>query len=190
MSEQNMNTDEEQITVTLTMENDEEIDCAVLTLSLIHIYSSGGMIECVITGVPAGIGEPVFHKLDAALCSAVMSIGAVKGVEIGDGFQAAAALGSKNNDSFRLDAGKLTKATNHSGGTLGGMSDGSPIILDVYKRQCQQCSWLRIFVILCCPHLMLSNFCGNNCFTICLEMCIRDSLSSSSPSFTPLHNTI
>lgn len=74
--------------------------------------------------VPAGIGEPVFHKLDAALCSAVMSIGAVKGVEIGDGFQAAAALGSNNNDSFRLDAGKLTKATNHSGGTLGGMSDG------------------------------------------------------------------
>lgn len=91
--------------------------------------SSGGMIECVITGVPAGIGEPVFHKLDAALCSAVMSIGAVKGVEIGDGFQAAAALGSNNNDSFRLDAGKLTKVTNHSGGTLGGMSDGSPIIL-------------------------------------------------------------
>lgn len=91
--------------------------------------SSGGMIECAITGVPAGIGEPVFHKLDAALCSAVMSIGAVKGVEIGDGFQAAAALGSNNNDSFRLDAGKLTKATNHSGGTLGGMSDGSPIIL-------------------------------------------------------------
>lgn len=91
--------------------------------------SSGGMIECVITGVPAGIGEPVFHKLDAALCSAVMSIGAVKGVEIGDGFQAAAALGSKNNDSFRLKDGKLTKVTNHSGGTLGGVSDGSPIIL-------------------------------------------------------------
>ena len=91
--------------------------------------SAGGIIECVVKGVPAGVGEPVFGKLDAALAQAVMSIGAVKGVEIGDGFQAAAALGSNNNDSYRLDAGKLTKVTNHSGGTLGGMSDGSPIIL-------------------------------------------------------------
>lgn len=91
--------------------------------------SCGGVVECVITGVPAGVGEPVFHKLDAALAKAVMSIGAVKGVEIGDGFAAAGSLGSRNNDSFYSKGGKIYKETNHSGGTLGGLSDGSPIIL-------------------------------------------------------------
>lgn len=92
--------------------------------------SAGGVIECVITGVPAGIGEPVFGKLDAALAQAVMSIGAVKGVEIGDGFAAAKSSGSRNNDPFCTDAaGNIGKSTNHSGGILGGISDGSPIIL-------------------------------------------------------------
>lgn len=91
--------------------------------------SSGGTIECVITGMPAGIGETVFEKLDANLAKAIMSIGSVKGVEIGDGFQAAQALGSSNNDSFYRKKGCIIKKTNHSGGILGGMSDGSPIIL-------------------------------------------------------------
>ncbi len=90
--------------------------------------SCGGIIECVITGMPVGIGEPVFDKLDANLAKAILSIGAVKGFEIGDGFAAAASLGSENNDSFiRADDG-IKKATNHSGGTLGGMSDGAPIV--------------------------------------------------------------
>ncbi|MEZ3435614.1 MAG: chorismate synthase [Lachnospiraceae bacterium] len=91
--------------------------------------SSGGIIECVITGMPAGVGEPVFKKLDASLAEAVMSIGAVKGVEIGAGFQAAKASGSTNNDAFGVDGGKVFKETNHSGGILGGISDGSPVIL-------------------------------------------------------------
>lgn len=91
--------------------------------------SSGGVIECRITGVPAGIGEPVFQKLDAALAAGIMSIGAVKGVEIGDGFLAAGALGSRNNDAFYAENGCILKRTNHSGGTLGGISDGSPIII-------------------------------------------------------------
>ncbi len=91
--------------------------------------SSGGVIECRITGVPAGIGEPVFGKLDAALAQAVMSIGAVKGVEIGDGFRAAAATGSQNNDAFFLKDGRICKKTNHAGGILGGISDGDTIIL-------------------------------------------------------------
>ena len=69
--------------------------------------------------------EPVFDKLDALLAKAVMSIGAVKGVEIGDGFQAASSVGSKNNDPFYVENGEYIKKTNHSGGTLGGMSDGS-----------------------------------------------------------------
>ena len=91
--------------------------------------SSGGIIECRITGVCAGIGEPVFQKLDAALAAGIMSIGAVKGVEIGDGFLAADALGSANNDAFYAEEESIRKKTNHSGGTLGGISDGSPIII-------------------------------------------------------------
>lgn len=68
--------------------------------------SCGGVVECVIRGLPAGVGEPVFDKLDAALGKAVMSIGAVKGFEIGDGFEAAASLGSRNNDSFVIGKDK------------------------------------------------------------------------------------
>ncbi len=90
--------------------------------------SSGGIIECIITGCPAGLGEPVFDKTDALLAQAVMSIGAVKGFEIGDGFEAARARGSINNDNFKMVDGKVTKLTNHSGGTLGGLTDGSDII--------------------------------------------------------------
>ena len=92
-------------------------------------HSSGGVVECTVHGMPAGIGEPVFEKLDAALAKAVMSIGAVKGVEIGDGFQAATSHGSINNDAFTCENGSISKLTNHSGGILGGMSDGSDIVL-------------------------------------------------------------
>ena len=91
--------------------------------------SSGGLIECMIHGMPSGIGEPVFNKLDAALAKAVMSIGAVKGVEIGDGFSVVSSKGSKNNDSFFAENGQISKLTNHSGGILGGLSDGSTILL-------------------------------------------------------------
>lgn len=96
--------------------------------------SAGGVIECVITGCPAGIGEPVFDKLDAALGKAILSIGAVKAFEIGDGFLAARAKGSENNDAFTMKDGHVTKATNHAGGILGGISDGSPIILRAYVK--------------------------------------------------------
>ena len=91
--------------------------------------SVGSSIECIINGVPAGIGEPVFDKLDALLSQAVMSIGAVKAVEIGDGISVSIAKGSENNDSFYLNNGNVDKKTNHSGGTLGGISDGSKILL-------------------------------------------------------------
>lgn len=91
--------------------------------------SAGGIIECVITGVPAGLGDPVFNKLDAKLAAAIFSIGAVKGFEIGDGFEAAKARGSENNDFFCTDeTGRISKETNHAGGILGGISDGSAII--------------------------------------------------------------
>lgn len=91
--------------------------------------SCGGVVECIITGLPAGIGEPVFDKLDANLAKAIFSIGAVKGFEIGSGFEAARMFGSQNNDSFCLAPdGSVTKETNHAGGILGGMSDGMPVL--------------------------------------------------------------
>ncbi len=90
--------------------------------------SAGGVIECRITGVPAGIGDPVFDKLDARIAQALMSIGAVKAVEIGDGTEAAKAVGSYNNDPFYMEEGAVKKRTNHAGGILGGISDGSAII--------------------------------------------------------------
>ena len=91
--------------------------------------SVGGVVECIVRGVPAGVGEPVFDKLDASLAKAIMSIGAVKGFEIGDGFSAISKKGSENNDSFRIVNGQVTKASNHAGGILGGLSDGSEIVL-------------------------------------------------------------
>lgn len=92
--------------------------------------SAGGVVECVVTGLPAGIGEPVFDKLDGVLAKAIMSIGAVKGFEIGDGFGASTSVGSVNNDAFCQNPdGTTGKTTNHAGGILGGISDGSPVIL-------------------------------------------------------------
>lgn len=96
--------------------------------------SSGGIIECTITGIPAGIGEPVFDKLDARLGAAILSIGAVKAFEIGDGTAAASARGSENNDSFYADEDGVHKRTNHAGGILGGISDGDTIILRAYVK--------------------------------------------------------
>ena len=90
--------------------------------------SVGGVVECVIHNLPAGLGEPVFEKLDANLAKAMLSIGAVKGFEIGDGFAASVSCGSVNNDAFRMEGDTVVKATNHSGGVLGGISDGSDVI--------------------------------------------------------------
>lgn len=96
--------------------------------------SVGGCMECVIEGMPAGIGDPVFEKLNANLAKAVMSIGAVKAVEIGDGIQVSNRCGSENNDAFRMKNGQVVKATNHAGGILGGMSDGDTIIVRAHVK--------------------------------------------------------
>jgi chorismate synthase len=90
-----------------------------------HGDTVGGVVEVRVTGVPAGLGEPVFDKLDARLAAAVMSVGAVKGVEIGSGFAAARALGSRNNDAMCPD-GFLS---NNAGGILAGISTGQDIVL-------------------------------------------------------------
>ncbi|MDE6433455.1 MAG: chorismate synthase [Lachnospiraceae bacterium] len=91
--------------------------------------SVGGCVESVIKGAPAGLGDTVFEKLDANLAKALMSIGAVKGVEVGDGIKVSQMLGSEDNDGFSMTKQGITKSSNHAGGILGGMSDGSDIIL-------------------------------------------------------------
>ena len=95
-----------------------------------ELDSVGGCVEAVIKGVPAGLGDTVFEKLDANLAKALMSIGAVKGLEIGDGIKVASMLGSQDNDGFIITKdNKVTKTSNHAGGIMGGMSDGSDIVL-------------------------------------------------------------
>jgi len=92
--------------------------------------SAGGIIECVVSNLPAGLGEPVFDKLDANLAKAIFSIGAVKGFEIGSGFAATSATGTAHNDELRTDtSGNIIKTSNNAGGILGGISDGSDLIL-------------------------------------------------------------
>jgi len=91
--------------------------------------SAGGILEVVVQGVPAGLGEPVFDRLDADLAKAVMSIPAVKGVEIGVGFAAAGMSGSKCNDRFTTKGKKIVTQTNNAGGILGGISNGMDIVL-------------------------------------------------------------
>ena len=91
--------------------------------------SIGGIVETIATGVPAGLGEPVFGRLDGDLAQILMSINAVKGVEIGLGFESAKSCASKINDEFYYDENNDIKTkTNNSGGILGGMSNGMPII--------------------------------------------------------------
>jgi chorismate synthase len=97
---------------------------SVLEQAMASKDSVGGVIQCEVNGLPIGIGEPVFDKLDALLARAILSIGATKGIEFGAGFDAAELLGSENNDNFYADGDKILKYTNNSGGVLGGMSDG------------------------------------------------------------------
>jgi chorismate synthase len=94
--------------------------------------SLGGIVSCVIQGCPAGLGEPVFDKLPADLAKAMLSINAVKGFEIGSGFDGVELYGSEHNDVFDTDAdGKIITQTNHSGGTQGGISNGMDIYFNV-----------------------------------------------------------
>jgi chorismate synthase len=90
--------------------------------------SVGGIVEIIADGVPPGLGEPVFDRLDADLAKALMSIGSVKGVEIGAGFGSALMFGSQNNDPIVIENGQLRTKTNNAGGILGGISNGMPIV--------------------------------------------------------------
>ena len=89
--------------------------------------SVGGVIECAVLGLPAGLGDPMFDGMENRIASIVFGIPAVKGVEFGAGFSAAELRGSENNDSFTVCDGKIVTETNHSGGILGGITNGMPL---------------------------------------------------------------
>ena len=91
--------------------------------------SVGGVVECAAVGLPAGLGDPMFDGIENRLAAALFGIPAVKGLEVGDGFAAARARGSENNDPFVLRDGAVATESNHAGGILGGITTGSPLVL-------------------------------------------------------------
>ena len=93
--------------------------------------SVGGIIECVVNGMPPGIGDPIYDGLENRISLAVFGIPAVKGIEFGRGFEAARLRGSENNDAFYFDGGTIKTRTNNHGGILGGISSGMPIVFRV-----------------------------------------------------------
>ena len=90
--------------------------------------SVGGVVECMVTGMPVGIGDPMFGGMESRLAQAIFGIPAVKGVEFGAGFQASKLRGSENNDAFSLEEGEIRTKTNHAGGILGGITNGMPLV--------------------------------------------------------------
>ena len=93
--------------------------------------TTGGVVSCFVEGLPAGIGEPVFDKLQADLAKAMMSIPAAKGFEYGEGFASATMKGLEHNDAFVSKKGKIALASNHSGGIQGGISNGEDVFFKV-----------------------------------------------------------
>lgn len=93
--------------------------------------SVGGVIECAVTGISAGIGEPMFNGVENVISQAVFAVPAIKGIEFGNGFDCTDLRGSENNDSFIVTDGRITTATNNHGGILGGITSGMPVIFRV-----------------------------------------------------------
>ncbi len=110
------------------IEGDEAAMFAAIDAAKAEGDSVGGVVECVVTGLPAGIGGPMFGGLESRIAQAVFGIPAVKGVEFGAGFAAAALKGSENNDPFAIENGKVVTKTNNCGGILGGISTGMPLV--------------------------------------------------------------
>lgn len=103
---------------------------AVIAYAKANLDSVGGVVECAVTGLPVGVGEPMFDGLESRLAAAIFAIPAVKGIEFGEGFGVASLFGSENNDAFFYDtAGRIQTRTNRHGGSLGGISSGMPLIL-------------------------------------------------------------
>ena len=112
---------------TLSAEKGEEMRALILAAAA-EGDSVGGTVECIVTGLPVGIGGPLFGGLDGKIASAIFGIPAVKGVEFGAGFAAAEMKGSENNDPYTVKDGKIQTLSNNAGGILGGISTGMPLI--------------------------------------------------------------
>ena len=108
----------------------EEMKAAILSAKA-EGNSVGGVIECAVSGCPAGIGDPVFGGMENRISSLVFGIPAIKGIEFGAGFGAAKMLGSENNDPFAVENGRIITKTNNCGGILGGITTGMPIVFRV-----------------------------------------------------------
>ena len=112
---------------TLSAEKGEEMRALILADSA-EGDSVGGTVECMVTGLPVGIGGPLFGGLDGKIASAIFGIPAVKGIEFGAGFEAAEMKGSENNDPYTVKDGKIQTLSNNAGGILGGISTGMPLL--------------------------------------------------------------
>ena len=111
----------------LNQEKEDEMKALIESVRLCG-DSIGGIVECAITGLPTGLGEHMFNSVEAAISSVVFGIPAVKGIEFGAGFASSAMRGSQNNDAFFTDGRSVFTKTNNSGGILGGMTNGMPVI--------------------------------------------------------------
>ena len=112
-------------------ETDEEKMAAAIDSAKSEGDSVGGVIECVCTGLPAGVGEPMFGGMENRISQCVFGIPAVKGIEFGSGFAGASLRGSENNDAFSAENGEVKTLTNHHGGILGGITSGMPLVFRV-----------------------------------------------------------
>ncbi len=111
--------------------------------------SIGGVLECMITGLPAGLGAPFFDSVESVVSQLLFSVPAVKGVEFGDGFGFASLRGSRANDPFRMQDGRVVTTTNHSGGVNGGITNGMPVIFRCVIRPTPSIGQVQQTVSLC-----------------------------------------
>ncbi len=116
-----------------TLSNEEEMIKEVLCAKA-DLDSVGGTVECIVYGLPVGIGDNLFGGMESAISSAVFGVPAVKGIEFGSGFDICALRGSEANDAFKIEDGKVITLTNHSGGINGGITNGMPLTLRVALR--------------------------------------------------------
>ena len=114
--------------VSIGGETDEARFEAVIAAAKARGDSVGGVIECTVTGLPVGLGGPLWDGLESRISAAVYGIPAVKGIEFGDGFSAASRFGSENNDEYYVNSNTVRTRTNHAGGILGGMANGMPLV--------------------------------------------------------------
>lgn len=112
--------------------------------------SVGGIIECAVTGLPVGLGEPMFGGMESRIAQIIYGIPAVKGLEFGSGFAAASMRGSENNDDFTVTEGQIRTVTNHAGGILGGITSGMPLIFRVAVKPTPSIARQQQTVANCC----------------------------------------